>query len=344
MSKPSARKLQKQKARERRVAKKRHEANERQRYARNFPAFEFRLNNSPPGFVDLIRRTLRDIEFWDRSLFRPEEIDFLKLIKRKPEIVTPVLHHAVANRNLTALHYATMIGHRVFTRIPIDQLRQWIPFHDVQFNMAGERIIVVFRSLEQIKGTSGTVYYSPKRPTVEINGKRFIVGWSRHAIERTCERLAPRWDSYLGLGDVFAFFHQCRRFDSCNLHSGRQIGFTFYDQCAEGYFSGHIAKQVLGRAGEGKCYYRVGYCPVVIEGHFAKATTLLYPGFAGTPEYGLILRHGMGRKSRTELIDLASRMTRDELEKTQDFSLLRMFHDNGVAQIIESHEEFYSII
>ena len=71
------------------------------------------------------------------------------------------------------------------------------------------------------------------RPTVEINGGKLIVGWTRRAIERTCERLSPRWNSYLGLGDVFAFFHQCRRFDSCTLHGGRQIGFPFIRRTTE---------------------------------------------------------------------------------------------------------------
>lgn len=240
------------------------------------------------------------------------------------------------------MHLANMVGHRVFTRIGSDRLREWIPFHDVQFLLAGEKIIVRFRSLERAKGSGGTVYFSPHRPTVEINGQRLIVGWSRHAIERTCERLAPRWDSYLGLGDVFALFYDCRRFEPCQLHAGRQVGFTLFDISASGYFSGHIAEQVLGRPGKKNCYYRVGYCPVVVEGNFAKATTLLYPGYSGTPEYGLILRSGFGREERERLISTASGMSRDVLERTQDYSLMKWFHDNGVAQVIETDEDFFA--
>jgi hypothetical protein len=106
-------------------------------------------------------------------------------------------------------------------------------------------------------------------------------------------------------------------------------------------FSGHITEQVLGRPGRKLCYYRVGYCPVVVEGDFAKATTLLYPGYGGTPEYGLIVRSGLGREERRTLLDTASGMSRDVLERTGDFSLTKWFHDNGVPQVIETDEDFF---
>ena len=110
-----------------------------------------------------------------------------------------------------------------------------------------------------------------------------------------------------------------------------------------GFFNGHIAEQILGRSPRKKCYHRVGYCPVVIDGLFAKATTLLYPGYVGTPEYGLILRNGMRGMTRPQIVDLASRMTRQELETNQDYSLMKMFHDNGIPQIIETDEDYYTI-
>lgn len=341
MSRPSARKQKKQKDRERRVARKKHEVVQRRVYASKFPAFELQTNDAAPGFVELIRRTLRDIDFQDSSLFHPKETEFLKLVKREPGAVIPALIRGVRNHNLSAMHLVNMVGHRVFTRIGSDRLREWIPFHDVRFLLTGEKIVVNFRSLERAKGSGGTIYFSPLRPSVEIDGQRLIVGWSRHAIERTCERLAPRWDSYLGLGDVFALFYQCRRFDPCRLHARRQAAFTLFDISASGYFSGHIAEQVLGRPGRKHCYYRVGYCPVVVEGNFAKATTLLYPGYCGTPEYGLIVRSGLGWEERRKLLDTATGMSRDVLERTGDFGLMKWFHDNGVPQVVETDEDFF---
>lgn len=341
MSKPSERKRQKQKQRERLVARRKHEGAKRRFYFEKFPSFEYRTNNAPEEFVSLVKRTVRELDFRDSRLFSVRETAFLKEIKKRPNVVMPMLMDAVEKRTIPALALSTMVGDRIIRMIPPDALRRWIPFHDVQFLMAGEKIIVDFRSLEQARTKNGIIYFSRYRPTVEIEERKLVVGWSKHAIERTCERIVSRWDSYLGLGDVFAFFHQCRRFDPCLLHNGRDIGFTFYDICAEGFFSGLIADQVLGRKPDGLCYYRVGYCPVVIESGFAKATTLLYPGYAGTPEYGLILRSGHPHLRRSEVIEKTSVMTRKTLEATGDFSLMKYFHDGGIAQVIESKDEFY---
>lgn len=79
----------------------------------------------------------------------------------------------------------------------------------------------------------------------------------------------------------------------------------------------------------------------MIEREFAKATTLLYPGYAGTPEYGLILRSGHPHLRRSEVIEKTSVMTRKTLEETWDFSLLKYFQDGGIPQVIESKDEFY---
>lgn len=342
MSRMTVKKQQKRKARERRVAQEKVKQADRRRYAEAFPRFVLQPNNAPQALVDLIWRTIRRIDFRDRALFRPFETKFLRLAKRSPNEVFSELADPAKVPHPLALHLCSFVGHTVFRMIPVQQFRQWIPFHDVRFLLRGAEIVVSFRSLEQAKTPGGTVYFSSHRPTLEIDGNRKIVGWSRHAIERTCERLAPRWDTYLGLGDVFAFFDQCLYFERRDLHNG-QVGFSFFDVCARGFFSELFATEVLGRPFERRCYYRVGYCPAVVEGDFVKATTLLYPGFAGTPEYGAILRSGLSREEKDEMIGQARRQSRDHLEKTGDFSLVKWFHDQGVPQVIETDKKFYAL-
>lgn len=341
MSKLTTRKLQKRKARERRVAQEKIQLAERRRYALAFPEFVLRPNNAPQAFVDLIWRAIRRIDFRDRSLFQPAETSFLRLAKKKPAEVLSALVNGSKVADPLCIHLGSFVGQAVFRTIPAKQLRQWIPFHDVQFLIVGTEIVVTFRSLEQAKGPDGTVYFSRHRPTLEIDGQKKVIGWSRHAIERTCERLAPRWDSYLGLGDVFAFFDKCRHFERADLHRG-QLGFTFYDVCAQGFFTELFAREVLGEPNGKTSYYRVGYCPAVVEGQFVKATTLLYPGFAGTPEYGAILNARLPRDEEKRLIDQARQQSREYLERTGDFSLVKWFHDQGVPQVIETEKAFYS--
>jgi hypothetical protein len=341
MSNMTVKKQQKRKARERRVAQEKVQQAERRRYALAFPEFVLRPNNAPQAFVDLIWRAIRRIDFRDRSLFRPAETTFLRLAKRKPAEVLSVLVSGSKTAHPVAVHLCSFVGQTVFRTIPAEQLRQWIPFHDVQFLIVGKEIVVEFRSLEQAKGQGGTIYFSKDRPTLEIDGRQKVIGWSRHAIERTCERLAPRWDSYLGLGDVFAFFDKCCHFERADLHGG-QLGFTFFDVCAQGFFTELFARKVLGEPNGQQSYYRVGYCPAVVEGQFVKATTLLYPGFVGTPEYGAILNSRLGRDDKQRVIEKARQQSREYLEKTGDFSLVKWFHDQGVPQVIQTKAEFYS--
>lgn len=267
MSQNSLSKQRKRKARERRVAEKQRHQDDRRHYMTAFPKFVFRPNNAPDGFVDLIRGAVRRIDFRDRALFRPTEMKFLRLAKQKPVEVFSALLAGAKVGNPLAVHFTSFVGQTVFDLIPTAELRQWIPFHDVQFFHTGSEIVADFRSLEQAKGRAGTIYFSRHRPTLEIDGQRRVVGWSRHAVERTCERLGPRWESYLGLGDVFAFFDQCRHFEPARLH-GDQIGFTFYADCDPGFFTGLFAENVLGGLGAKPSYYRVGYCPAVVDGEF----------------------------------------------------------------------------
>ena len=309
MRKMTLSKQRQKKARERRVAQEKIQLADRRRYALAFPRFVLKTNNAPQQFVDLVWQTIKKIDFRDRKVFRPAETGFLKLAKKKPGEVFSALVAGAKVGNPFAVHFSSFVGQAVFDLIPGDQLRQWIPFHDVQFLPVGNEIVVTFRSLEQTRGPGGTVYFSRHRPVLEIDGQEKVVAWSRHAITRTCERLAPRWDRYLGLGDVFAFFDKCVHFERADLHGG-QLGFSFYDVCAPGYFSELYAENVLGGLGTKPSYYRVGYCPAVVEGEFVKATTLLYPGFRSTPEFGAVLKAPITGPERRRLIEEAGRQSR----------------------------------
>lgn len=341
MSQNSLSKQRKRKVRERRVAEKKREQDDYRRYTAAFPRFVFRPNNAPDGFVELIRGAVRRIDFRDRKLFHPAEATFLRLAKQKPVEVFSALLAGGSVGVPQSVYLSSFVGQTVFRTIPAADLRRWIPFHDVRFLLAGKEIVVDFRSLEQSRGPGGTIYFSGRRPTLEIDGQKKVVAWSRHAITRTCERLAPRWDSYLGLGDVFAFFDRCAHFERADLYGG-QLGFSFYDLCAPGFFSSLFAKTVLGGLGAKPCYYRVGYCPAVVEGDFLKATTLLYPGYRGTPEYGLMVNSRLPLGEQTRLAALAGEQTRAQLELTGDFGLVKWFHDRGVTQVVETDEDYYA--
>ena len=71
-----------------------------------------------------------------------------------------------------------------------------------QPSRSGQHFDVGVRSLRQAKGPFGTIYYSPHEPRVTIDGQSYIVGLTRHAIERIYDRSGYSWRTFTGHGDA----------------------------------------------------------------------------------------------------------------------------------------------
>lgn len=338
MSKPSDRKREKQKERQRADAKKKYHADQRRLYAQKFPEFVYHTNGAPPEFVRLVQQAIKKIDFRDPKMFSVWERDIYKLEKQHGPVVIRALIEETKDNPVARLNFICQLGHLVFSLIPQEELRRWIPHHDLQIIPGGREIKVIFRSLQEAKGPGGTIYYSRFKPRLNMDGERKIVAFSQHAIERVCERIVPRWYTYTGLGDAFAFFDQCIQFQRSDLPDG-QLSFTFYDQCRKGFFTWKYVEEVLGEStqDDGHYYRRVGYCPAVIEGDFVKAKTLLFPGHKGTPEYPLVWASDVSVAVKMQATDMNAAW----IEATQDFRLVKFFHQRGVTQVIHDEREFF---
>jgi hypothetical protein len=360
MSKMSL-KLKKQKKREqvnqrqrRFVEKKRLELKRRRTYAQIFPKFHFDTENGDPEFVQAVKDALKTINFEDRTVFQDWETELYRMLKREgagavwTEFCSIKLDcHETGNQigKVLDLYFLCNLGQTVFDRIPQIQRERHLPFNDFRFDFKGNYISCVFRSLRRAKGPGGTIYYSRHRPTLLIDGEPKVIGFSRHAIQRICERIKPRWKlSYGALGDVFAFFDQCRYFEACKLHEG-QLAFTFFDECAVGYWSYLYVLGVLGEdnldSKQGRPYYRVGYCPTVIDKDFIIAKTFLLPGHAQTPEYTAVCQSPLFNMRRSNLLEEMRKQEAGFAAGAQDFSLAKIFHDVGVPQVVQLSGRIY---
>lgn len=333
MSNPSQRKLRKKKQRERAIAKKLHEQRQHRIYKKNFPTPRF-SGDANPEFRHLIQRTLESIDLRDRRLFHPTETQLYKLLKRNPETIGCLRHSVVEEKDPGAFLFSIRLGDLVFSKIPKVELLRFIPYNDVEIAPAGAYIQVHFRSLLRTPSPGGTIYYSRRKPTIKIDGEQKIVGWTQHAIERVCERYGPRWQTYNGLGEIFAVFDKLQTYERCDLY-GDQLGFTFFEECVEPFFTGEYVPEILGGSPIVKPFFRVGYCPAAIYKDFVVAKTFLFPGYRNTPEYGTILRSTLPWPEKRAMIDKATVLDLDTLQQTGDFSLIKFFHDNGVPQVIE---------
>jgi hypothetical protein len=355
MSKPSPQKQKKQKERDQRNRHKKLDRERRQalaarkiEYAQKYPGFVFDSENGDPEFVELVKQAVAQIDFADRSVFQAWEAEVFRIIKqggwkagsaRMNEIIADAKERGFEGAELGEVCFAVHLGQVVFDLIGETELAKHLPVNDVAFYFGGGDVVGRFDSLLRAKGSGGTVYYSRKRPTLEIDGEKKIVAFSKHAIDRTCDRIKPDRKSYAAVCDVFCFLNYCVYFERCDLDGG-QIGFTFYDMCGKApFWQAHYVTDVLGQENvdpaKGECCYRVGYCPAIIEGGFIKAKTLLLPGFAKTPEYGAILRSSLNRREKQEMIEKAKHLDAGGLWKSNDFSVIKWFHDNGVPQVVQ---------
>lgn len=351
MGKPSKRKQDKRKQRELDVHRKKLRVREQEWYSKSFPKFEIDAEGAPSPLVELVREAIRNFDFRTSNLFDESDMHHFKQLCRNTSKESQRDLKLLRHGDTGAILRGMKIGEAVYRLMPQAQLVQWLPFHDIEITPIGDRIRVRFDSLKTAKGNGGTIYYSPYCPKIKLPDGEKIVGWTRHSIDQLCARTAVDRTSYGCLGDVFAYLHHCTHFELCTLNDGKSA-FTFFENCQKGFFSEHFVEVVLGKKMEqfvlpgekvSRFYYRVGYCPIAIDAEFAVAKTLLFPGYQATPEHAALTRADAPRDVKNLLRDVAKEFTMLNLVKNSaiGLSLMKLFHDLGVPQVIETDEPFF---
>jgi hypothetical protein len=342
MGKPTPKKLEKKQSRQKKEARLRQRASEairvKERYEREFPQFIFERHDAPPGFVSLIREAIAGLRFDDPRVFDKASTDVFRAIRFHGS-------HEIVSRLALRDHVALLhvLGQTIFDRIPAEKLLSYLPWNDAQFVLAGPDIRVLLRTLLTKPGEGGTVYYSKHKPTVSIDGREYVVAFSMHAIERTCERFAPEWQTYLGLGDAFAIFHQCKEFEFCHL-SDDSLALIAYASSQPEWWHWKVMEAIVGHTLDPKANwgFRIGYFPIVIEGGFAKAKTMIPPGFDKTIECKILRDTAMPEPDRRRLLEAARNMSRETIMNGGGLQALRWFHNNGVRQVMQRKVDFGS--
>jgi hypothetical protein len=354
MSDQSRKKHEKQVERRRKVAaKQRREETKQQQwraervYHAVYPEFVFEGDQAPGEFIELVRSAVATINFDDRGVFSEAESSFYRTVREKgARHAVEVFRHAQiggkGHLEPGPDNWPRKLGEIIFRRIPQDALLRFLPYHDYFVHPHRQQIDVGIRSLIRHDMPGGPFYYSKYQPTLEVNGQAKIVGFHYHVIERVCQRLVPGgWKNYDGMGEAFAYFCQCQEFEIARLYPA-QLGFTFYDDCAKDFWSRRIAEQVLGDRyqPDADYSYRVGYCPAFVEGDFVFGITLLFPGYDNTPELGKILALPRSSREKSQLLAEVRNLTIHRFVESNDFSILRWFHEQGVPQVINRKTKY----
>jgi hypothetical protein len=282
--------LDKKRRKKSRTAAKQRKRNESKKLADRWPRIFFvDEGKSPAGFVSLFREVISKIDYSDPYQFHPDEAQFYqrqkqmgfkaanKWLGKHPKFSKM----AKKIKHLADLYFSMRIGQSLFKFIGQEALAEWIPFNDamvVPYGPGGINYAIQFRGLIKKRVNRQSIFISPNKPKIQVEGRDHIVSFTKHAIERTCERtVGSAWQGYNGLGHVFAFFHDCCHFEIVGLNG--QLGFSFYNVCMPGFESWNYVESMVDNpvVKPWKYYYRVGYCPAVRVENYLVTNTLLFP-------------------------------------------------------------------
>jgi hypothetical protein len=312
--------------------------------ADRFPEIRIEPTDAPKSLVDAVRTAAKQIRLRHAELLNPADRDFFRDARQRGFAPAGDDAYAKASQSGTEEEFLLFrrlkvigLGQRLYDLIPREVLEDNILYHcvDVDFSMPrANSILVSFRSLLAAKSSGGKLYYSRWKPTLHIGGREWIVGFSRHAIERIYERSVHDWRTFGGSGDAFALLDNCVYFEDCSEKFGEPC-FTLYNTCEPNQPFGDLPRLLLGEDDPCKRYYfRVGYCPAVVEGDFVKAKTLLFPGMRDTPEWELIQRAALPRQEKVRMEEEAKKLVYRQIAETGDYGLIRWFHERGEPQVV----------
>lgn len=329
----------------------------RQSKLAEYPNVIFEQLDADPEFIGAVEEAVTKIDFLDEHQIGPLHALFLKRGRANgfDEAFQFLRRLVVIKDNApliigeSEIPYAILaFGGLLLQHVPEDIRRKYMPFSDVTVCFEGRDIVLRFTSIRSQSGPGGRVYYNPAEPKIVFEGKEYKVGFSRHSIERICQRLNPKYIEYGSCGDIHAYFRTCVYFEPVLLYRD-QLALVIYNMCFNPGFIHHriYAQDIFGLENEvpgmGMLYYKVGYCTVAIEGEFAKATTFLPPGYRSTPEYGLLIDSDLPKEKKTEWIAKATDEFWSELGMfmQDDTEIIKWFHRNGIPQVKQIKETVF---
>ncbi len=318
-----------------------------------YPEVIFDEAAGTPEFVSLIKEVQKGIDLDDPEVCDPKLRPVYQKVREKGfdayrRDVNELLDAGgtlAARASLFDHYFMLHYGSTLYSRIPEEVLKKYLPYNDVFIQFVGNQQFFVFSSLLTTKGDAGTIFHSRLEPTVTFGGHAWKVGFSRHAIEQAVERLNPHYLEYAASADVHAFFATCVHHEPTELDSRNhphQPAFSMYDNCGGPEYTAYdvYARGILGiddttpDSDRDNIYFRLGYFPVAIDKGFAKALSFMRPGYTGTPELRLLRdATDLSREQKAYLLREAHENKGREALLEGRVEVIKWFHDNGIPQV-----------
>jgi hypothetical protein len=351
------RKKQKKRLKERKKASARQQSLAERRRADLYPKITLDPTEGDPEFVSIVERVVAGFDFADPAICSPtNQLVFQSLHKEGFKSTTSRIETTAAagveqgfpkaETEYTLLYPLFMLlGDWIFERLPEPYRTKPLPFHYFFVAPVDKDLVIKFAFLPSVSNEHGRIYHSPLDPTVPFGGGKWKVGFSRHAIERICERICPTPE--IGYAQFSLCAMYCRYytyFEPLELPDG-QHAIRLLDYCDRaGDAAVHpYVRDVLEQPGPSLANstlgYVLGYCPLSFIGPRAVAKTFLYPGYSNTPEDHLVRTAPISAAKRRDLLTLASDNNLHRVYRKGGLEAIKWYHDNGVPQVFPMKQE-----
>lgn len=320
-----------------------------------FPQFELGPTGiSEPEFVDAVYAAARKVNFDDRQHFKDVDRLSWRHVAQWGVTVIEVCRQA-ANRDLSeqqencgdmiSMSLVKNVSQAIYSLISDEVKERFMPYNYFKVIPTRNKFVLHTDRLITKSTPKGQIHLSRSPVIVEVDGERRTLAFATHAMQRVCERIAPGWKvNIAGLMEIVRFFSCIPSFEMEALYPD-QNAILLYASCGPSFTKDYscYVDHILGRdkvkPDSEPPEYRLGYCPLALDGPYAIAKTLLLPGYQATPEYRLLSTRVLPRERQAELFEMARDHVRDMDRFEEWLPLIKCFHENGVPQVRQRASE-----
>ena len=313
-----------------------------------YPEMVIEQTNADPEFVEAIRTAVARIDFTDANQFVPFCPKIYKRMKANGawNVIYEILQKAKSDLQRQSASEAMQdllfgVGQTIYTAIPEAILKEYTPINNLRVLLQDKQLRLKCSKLNTVTTSRGSAFASRNQPRVTIDGSEYVVAFSRHAIQRICERRTNIPYTYRVSGEIHSMLSDLRYFEPVKLRDGQwaiELIDVLHGDMFE-YFAFATERFGFKTLRIPRAYILTGYCPICFDGDIAVATTYLLPGSTKTPEYQAIGASTLPRMEKEQLRKIVS--TNDIVDLDSRLDVLNWVTDQGVPQAFWSEERLF---
>ena len=228
------RKQKKQQKELKRRKRQKHDAVRKDQWQRvcRFPKFEVEPSlTADLEFIDAVYSAARKVNFNDCNHFDKLDRKFWELMatdgfqrveqiwKKGNRVFAATLQNSGDFMKTMTM---TKLAEAVYSQIPANVKVRFMPHHHFIIEPRGKVLHLHCNGLLTKSSSQGNIHFSLQTPFLESDAEKRALGFTTHALERICERIAPKWKTeYVQLIDFVRFVVDVPPFETAHLHGGQ---------------------------------------------------------------------------------------------------------------------------